>query len=101
MHPPPKIQTALYYDVVFFPEFHTEQYVCSVTLRFQSVPQKPQRARSEHSGVSTSDQVPSLIMSFNRDSVFTLKLFGRVSTILLWVVLPTFRKYKTWSSPRP
>ena len=51
MHPPHKIQTALYYDVVLFPEFHSEQYVYSVTLRFQSVPHTPERARPEDSGV--------------------------------------------------
>jgi hypothetical protein len=50
-NPPYKIQTALYYDVVFFQEFHSEQYVHSVTLRFQSVPQTPYRVRAEQNVV--------------------------------------------------
>jgi hypothetical protein len=32
---------ALYHDVGFSPEFHSEQYVYSDTLRFSSAPQKP------------------------------------------------------------
>jgi hypothetical protein len=32
---------ALYYDVVFSPEFQSEQYVCLDTLPFSSVPQTP------------------------------------------------------------
>jgi len=40
-------------------------------------------------------------MSFNCDSVVILTLLRRIYTILLRVVLPTYRKYKPWSYPLP